>query len=43
MLGLYEVFWFTRRPLWFLILGGVFVRHPNLRVVVSENGVQWLP
>jgi predicted TIM-barrel fold metal-dependent hydrolase len=43
LLGLYEVFVFTRRPLWFLILGGVFDRHPGLRVVVAENGVQWLP
>lgn len=43
MLGLYEVFVFTRRPLWFLILGGVFDRHPKLRVVMAENGVQWLP
>jgi len=43
MLGLYEVFVFTRRPLWFLILGGVFDRHPRLRVVIAENGVQWLP
>ena len=42
-LGLYEVFVFTRRPLWFLILGGVFDRHPELRVAVTENGVQWLP
>jgi predicted TIM-barrel fold metal-dependent hydrolase len=42
-LGLYEVFVFTRRPLWFLIFGGVFDRHPDLRVVVAENGVQWLP
>jgi predicted TIM-barrel fold metal-dependent hydrolase len=43
MLGLYEVFVFTRRPLWFLIFGGVFDRHPNLKVVIAENGVQWLP
>ena len=42
-LGLYEVFVFTRRPLWFLIFGGVFDRHPDLKVVVTENGVQWLP
>jgi predicted TIM-barrel fold metal-dependent hydrolase len=42
-LGLYEVFVFTRRPLWFMILGGVFDRHPKLKVVVTENGVQWLP
>jgi predicted TIM-barrel fold metal-dependent hydrolase len=43
MLGLYEVFVFTRRPLWFFVLGGVFDRHPDLKVVVAENGVQWLP
>jgi predicted TIM-barrel fold metal-dependent hydrolase len=42
-LGLYEVFVFTRRPLWFMILGGVFDRHPMLKVAVTENGVQWLP
>jgi predicted TIM-barrel fold metal-dependent hydrolase len=42
-LGLYEVFVFTRRPLWFMIFGGVFDRHPNLKVAVTENGVQWLP
>jgi predicted TIM-barrel fold metal-dependent hydrolase len=42
-LGLFEVFVFTRRPLWFLILGGVFDRHPGLKVTVTENGVQWLP
>ena len=29
MLGLYEVFVFTRRPLWFMIFGGVFDRHPR--------------
>jgi predicted TIM-barrel fold metal-dependent hydrolase len=43
MLGLYEVFVFTRRPLWFFVFGGVFDRHPRLRVVVAENGVHWLP
>ncbi|HWD52755.1 MAG TPA: amidohydrolase family protein [Acidimicrobiales bacterium] len=42
-LGLYEVFVFTRRPLWFMIFGGVFDRHPNLKVAVTENGAQWLP
>ena len=42
-LGLYEVFVFTRRPLWFMIFGGVFDRHPSLKVAVTENGVQWLP
>jgi predicted TIM-barrel fold metal-dependent hydrolase len=42
-LGLYEVFVFTRRPLWFMVFGGVFDRHPKLKVTVTENGVQWLP
>ena len=42
-LGLFEVFVFTRRPLWFLIFAGVFDRHPRLQVTVTENGVQWLP
>jgi predicted TIM-barrel fold metal-dependent hydrolase len=42
-LGLYEVFVFTRRPLWFMIFGGVFDGHPGLKVAVTENGVQWLP
>jgi predicted TIM-barrel fold metal-dependent hydrolase len=42
-LGLYEVFVFTRRPLWFLVFGGVFDRHPKLRLAIVENGVQWLP
>jgi predicted TIM-barrel fold metal-dependent hydrolase len=42
-LGLYEVFVFTRRPLWFMVFGGVFDRHPGLRVAITENGVQWLP
>jgi predicted TIM-barrel fold metal-dependent hydrolase len=26
-----------------MIFGGVFDRHPRLKVVVTENGVQWLP
>lgn len=43
MLGLYEVFVFTRRPLWFMVFGGVLDRHPGLKVVVTENGVQWVP
>jgi predicted TIM-barrel fold metal-dependent hydrolase len=26
-----------------MIFGGVFDRHPDLKVAVTENGVQWLP
>lgn len=43
IIALYEVFVFSRRPLWFLLLGGVFDRHPALRVAIAENGSQWLP
>lgn len=43
MITLYEVFLFTRRPLWFMVLSGVFDRHPKLKVVVAENGLQWYP
>jgi len=41
--GLYESFLFSRRPVWFMLLSGVFDRHPGLKVVVSENGLQWYP
>ena len=32
-----------RRPMWQLMFGGVFDRHPNLRLVMSEVRVDWLP
>jgi predicted TIM-barrel fold metal-dependent hydrolase len=39
----YESLWFSHRPLWFLIWGGVFERHPELRVVFAEQGADWVP
>ncbi|MGD0118017.1 MAG: amidohydrolase family protein [Candidatus Binatus sp.] len=33
----------ARRPLSELIFGGVFDRHPNLRIVFAEFGVAWVP
>ena len=33
-----EAWWWAARPLWVLILSGVFQRHPELRYVVAENG-----
>ncbi len=38
-----ESYWWAARPLWALILGGVFERHPSLRYVVAENGGWWAP
>jgi predicted TIM-barrel fold metal-dependent hydrolase len=33
----------SRRPLWQLTLGGVFDRHPDLRVMLTEIRGDWLP
>ncbi|MHB1582319.1 MAG: amidohydrolase family protein [Acidimicrobiales bacterium] len=40
---LVELPWFAHRPLWHLMFGGVFDRHPGLRVALTEQGVAWLP
>jgi predicted TIM-barrel fold metal-dependent hydrolase len=32
-----------RKPLGELIFGGVFDRHPNLKVVFAEGGIAWVP
>ena len=32
-----------RRPMWQLMLGGVFDRHPNLRLVMTEVRADWMP
>jgi predicted TIM-barrel fold metal-dependent hydrolase len=33
----------ARRTIWHLMFGGVFDRHPALRFVVTEAGVDWVP
>ena len=38
-----ETTWFSHRPLWHLIMGGVFARHPGLRFVLTESGCAWIP
>ena len=40
---LVELPWFAHRPLWHLMFGGVFDRHPNLRMTLTEQGVAWVP
>lgn len=43
--GIYmtEFAWWAWRPVWFLIWGGVFERHPSLRFTVTELGAIWAP
>jgi predicted TIM-barrel fold metal-dependent hydrolase len=45
MMGIYitEVVWWAVRPLWFLIWGGVFERHPGLRLAITESTTVWVP
>jgi predicted TIM-barrel fold metal-dependent hydrolase len=38
-----EVHWWGRRPLWLMIWGGVFERHPNLHLAMTELGGKWIP
>lgn len=38
-----EISFYAERPLWCLIFGGVFDRHPDLKVVFTEQGSAWVP
>jgi predicted TIM-barrel fold metal-dependent hydrolase len=38
-----EAYWWAARPLWALLLGGVFERYPTLRYALAENGAWWVP
>jgi len=38
-----ESMWFSHRPFWFLVWGGVFERHPRLQMVFAEQGSDWVP
>lgn len=36
-----ETAWRTRRGAWVMILGGVFARHPGLKLVLTEQWMDW--
>jgi len=38
-----EINFYAQRPLWCFVFGGVFERHPDLRVVFTEQGSSWVP
>jgi len=38
-----EVTFWAHRPFWFMLWGGVLERHPGLRLMVSEQTVDWIP
>lgn len=43
MLFAQESTWMVHRPLWFMILGGVFERHPRLKLIFTEQPpVTWV-
>jgi predicted TIM-barrel fold metal-dependent hydrolase len=43
MIAAAEATWWARRPLTLLIFGGVFERHPGLRLVFAEMHADWIP
>ncbi len=45
MMGIYisEVAWWSARPLWFMIWGGVLERYPKLKVAITEATAVWVP
>ena len=38
-----EVVWWAVRPMWFLLFGGAFERHPNLKFCITESAAYWAP
>jgi predicted TIM-barrel fold metal-dependent hydrolase len=38
-----EAWFWAARPLWVMLWGGVFERHPTLKLAVTEDGAWWVP
>ena len=38
-----ETAWRTRRGVWVMILGGTFARYPGLKLVLTEQWIDWAP
>jgi predicted TIM-barrel fold metal-dependent hydrolase len=38
-----EASFYSHRPVWSLVMSGVFDRFPKLRLVVTEAGTKWIP
>lgn len=38
-----EVLFFSQRPVWHLIWGGIFERHPELTFTITEAKADWVP
>jgi predicted TIM-barrel fold metal-dependent hydrolase len=42
-LWMIELGWFSHRVFWHLVFGGVFARHPGLKLVLTEQSCGWVP
>ncbi len=40
---LIETTFFSHRALWHMLMSGIFERHPKLRLILTEQGVSWVP
>lgn len=38
-----DLFFYSRRGLWYLIWSGAFERHPNLKMIFTEQRSEWVP
>jgi predicted TIM-barrel fold metal-dependent hydrolase len=43
LVSIMELNVFDRRPLWFMVNGGVCARYPDLKIVFTEQGCTWAP